>query len=85
MRWVEGLALNDFVRQQLDKPDVLLALAQIWAKMAARLREARLALSSTDNAVAIGTVDVAERASAPHGSEFCCRCAAAVVASRRRG
>jgi formylglycine-generating enzyme required for sulfatase activity len=43
MRWVEGLALNDFVRQQLDKPDVLLALAQIWAKMAAKLREARLA------------------------------------------
>ena len=42
MHWVEGIALNAFVRQQLDKPPVLHTLCQIWVKMASRLREARL-------------------------------------------
>ena len=41
MHWVEGTALNTFVRQQLDRPAVLQTLGQIWAKMAARLHEAK--------------------------------------------
>jgi WD40 repeat protein len=43
MRWVEGLTLNEFVRANLDKPALLEALCQIWARMARRLREARIA------------------------------------------
>jgi hypothetical protein len=43
MHWVEGLLLNDFVRASLDKPAVLEALAEVWVKMARRLRGARLA------------------------------------------
>jgi hypothetical protein len=43
MRWVEGLLLNEFVRDNLDRPARLHALAQIWARMAARLREADIA------------------------------------------
>src|SRR5262245_4222597 len=38
MQWVEGLTLNQFVAQSLDKPAMLDALLQIWAKMALRLR-----------------------------------------------
>jgi hypothetical protein len=43
MRWVEGLLLNEFVRSSLDRPAVLDALAQIWLRMAQRLRAARVA------------------------------------------
>src|SRR5262249_37111344 len=37
MHWVEGSALNTFVKQQLDKPPVLHTLSQISEKMAVRL------------------------------------------------
>jgi hypothetical protein len=43
MRWVEGLLLNDFVRDSLDKPALLQALLQIWVRMGRRLREAGVA------------------------------------------
>ena len=43
MRWVEGLLLNEFVRDQLDKPAILQQLSQIWVRMGKRLREANLA------------------------------------------
>jgi hypothetical protein len=43
MEWVEGLALNQFVREQLDNPAVLETLCQIWVRLARRLREANLA------------------------------------------
>jgi hypothetical protein len=42
MRWVEGLLLNAFVRDNIDKPALLHALSQIWLRMARRLREARV-------------------------------------------
>jgi hypothetical protein len=43
MQWVEGLLLNHFVRDNLDKPARLQALAQIWLRMAQRLRDGNLA------------------------------------------
>src|SRR5205807_9983805 len=43
MEWVEGFTLNQFVRENLDKPNLLDALLQIWMRMAKRLREAGLA------------------------------------------
>jgi WD40 repeat protein len=43
MRWVEGFLLNEFVRDNLDKPVLLQALAQIWLRMSKRLREAKIA------------------------------------------
>jgi hypothetical protein len=43
MHWVEGLLLNDFVRQYLERPPLLEALIQVWAKAGRRLREANLA------------------------------------------
>jgi hypothetical protein len=43
MQWVEGFALNAFVRDNLDKPQVLQTLCQIWLRLATRLREANLA------------------------------------------
>jgi WD40 repeat protein len=43
MQWVEGFLLNEFVRNNLDKPALLDGLSQIWLRMARRLREARLA------------------------------------------
>ena len=42
MEWVEGLALNEFVAQNLIKPHYLHALLQMWAKLTARLRDAKL-------------------------------------------
>jgi hypothetical protein len=42
MRWVEGLLLNEFVRDSLGKPALLESLGQIWLRMARRLREARV-------------------------------------------
>jgi hypothetical protein len=43
MHWVEGFALNIFIRDMLDKPAMLDALGQIWLRMARRLREAKIA------------------------------------------
>jgi hypothetical protein len=43
MQWVEGFALNTFVRDNLEKPQVLQSLSQIWLRLAVRLREANLA------------------------------------------
>jgi hypothetical protein len=43
MQWVEGFLLNEFVRNNLDKPALLEGLGQIWVRMAKRLREADLA------------------------------------------
>jgi formylglycine-generating enzyme required for sulfatase activity len=43
MRWVEGFLLNEFVRNNLDKPTILEGLTQIWVRMAKRLRDANLA------------------------------------------
>jgi hypothetical protein len=69
MRWVEGLLLNDFVRDNLDHPARLQALAQIWLRMAKRLRDGNLAHAdlqhgnvilvpgNTANALAIKLID----------------------------
>jgi formylglycine-generating enzyme required for sulfatase activity len=43
MQWVEGQALNQFVRDHVEEPAVLQTLGQIWVKLAGRLREAQLA------------------------------------------
>jgi hypothetical protein len=43
MQWIEGLALNEFVRENLDKPGMLHALLQVWSRMGVRLREAGIA------------------------------------------
>jgi hypothetical protein len=43
MRWVEGLPLNQFVRDNLERPALLDALSQVWLRMAQRLREASVA------------------------------------------
>ena len=43
MQWVEGFLLNEFVRNNLDKPALLDGLGQIWLRMAKRLNEANLA------------------------------------------
>ncbi len=40
MQWVEGLTLNQFVSQFLDKPTMLEALLRLWARMAKYLRSA---------------------------------------------
>jgi HEAT repeat protein len=38
MQWVEGLTLNQFVAQYVEKPAMLEALLQIWLRTATRLR-----------------------------------------------
>jgi hypothetical protein len=43
MEWVEGFALNAFIRENLDKPKLLHTLGELWVKLALRLREANLA------------------------------------------
>jgi formylglycine-generating enzyme required for sulfatase activity len=43
MQWVEGQLLNEFVRGALDRPARLGALAEVWARLSRRLREADLA------------------------------------------
>jgi hypothetical protein len=69
MQWVEGLTLNQFVAQYLDKPAMLEALLQLWAKMGKYLRAARvghcdlqhgnvlLVPGSTPNALALKLID----------------------------
>jgi hypothetical protein len=43
MHWVEGLTLNQFLKDNADKPQYLEVLCQIWTKLAARLREVGIA------------------------------------------
>jgi hypothetical protein len=43
MRWVEGFRLNEFVREQLNKPVVLERLAQLWIRLGQELRDAGMA------------------------------------------
>ena len=43
MRWVEGLMLNQFVEEHLERPQNLKMLLDLWVKLAARLREAGIA------------------------------------------
>ncbi len=43
MEWVQGFTLNQFVKNNLDKPQVLEMLSQIWVRLAKRLREANIA------------------------------------------
>lgn len=43
MQWVDGFHLNEFVRNNVDKPTLLQSLGRIWVRMALCLREARLA------------------------------------------
>ncbi len=42
MQWVEGLTLNQFVSQYLDKPAMLEALFQMWGRMGQYLRAAEV-------------------------------------------
>jgi hypothetical protein len=43
MRWVEGFRLNEFIREQLNKPVLLERLAQMWVRLAQELRDASMA------------------------------------------
>jgi WD40 repeat protein len=43
MEWVEGFLLNEFVRQQLDRPAMRGALAEVWERLGRRLRRAQVA------------------------------------------
>jgi WD40 repeat protein len=43
MEWVEGIPLNEFVAQNLTKPQYLQALLLMWAKLTTRLREDNIA------------------------------------------
>ena len=43
MRWVEGLTLNDFVRENADRSPRLQILLQMWIKLARQLRDAAIA------------------------------------------
>jgi hypothetical protein len=42
MHWVEGFPLNEFVKDSLDRPALLTALAELWLRLARRLREAAI-------------------------------------------
>jgi formylglycine-generating enzyme required for sulfatase activity len=43
MRWVQGVRLNEFVETHLGQGKMLRQLLGLWVKLAARLREARMA------------------------------------------
>lgn len=43
MEWVEGLPLNTFVRQNVDKPDHLKAILGLWVRLCKRLRDSKIA------------------------------------------
>jgi hypothetical protein len=43
MQWVEGFNLNQFVKDNADKPAILDVLCQLWVKLAAKLRESDMA------------------------------------------
>jgi WD40 repeat protein len=69
MRWVEGLLLNEFARDNLDRRDRLQQLSQIWARMSRWLADAGMAHcdlqhgnvllvpGSTANALAVKLID----------------------------
>src|SRR5262249_55107298 len=42
MRWVEGLTLNDFVKEFIERPLLLDRLAQLWLKLAPEMRTAQI-------------------------------------------
>lgn len=43
MEWIEGVTLNQFVKDNAHKPDALRALERLWVRLAIRLRESALA------------------------------------------
>ncbi len=43
LRWVEGLALNQFAAQSLNQPQWFEQLLGLWVKLASRLRSAQIA------------------------------------------
>jgi hypothetical protein len=43
MRWVEGLMLNQFVEEHIERPGNLKMVLDLWVKLAARLRQAEIA------------------------------------------
>jgi hypothetical protein len=43
MQWVEGLTLNEFLRDRVGSPALLEQLAQLWVRLAAEMREDRMA------------------------------------------
>ncbi|HSQ54166.1 MAG TPA: hypothetical protein VLM40_00345, partial [Gemmata sp.] len=43
MEWVEGLLLNQVVRENAARPSTLASLGQMWVRLCKRLREARIA------------------------------------------
>src|SRR5262249_17487417 len=43
MHWIDGFLLNEFVRDNIDKPALLQQLIQLWARMGRRLREVNIA------------------------------------------
>ena len=43
MRWVEGLTLNQFVEEHLERPQNLRMLLDLWVKLSSRLRDAGIA------------------------------------------
>jgi hypothetical protein len=54
MRWVDGVPLNAFVRDHLDRPDVLQELLRIWLDMARRLRAAGIAHGNLQHGTVLG-------------------------------
>lgn len=42
MKWVEGRLLNDFMRDALDQPALLDALAQVWGRLGRGLRTSQI-------------------------------------------
>ena len=50
MQWVEGYALNTFVKNYLDKPQTLDLLAQIWVKLARACARRRWATATCSTA-----------------------------------
>src|SRR5260370_9009810 len=54
MRWVEGVPLNAFVRDNLGKPAVLQELLGIWVGMARRLRAAGIAHGDLQHGTVLG-------------------------------
>lgn len=43
MGWVEGFTLNQFVRENLDKPTILDKISRIWVRLARSMRQATFA------------------------------------------
>ncbi len=43
MRWVEGFTLNEFLRDHAGQPALIEQLSQLWLRLAAELRDAKMA------------------------------------------